>query len=80
MYDNKVLFLSDIQATGWHATELRNVHDGDSVAIWGCGPGLYLLPCPIHFCCSFIPDAVLLLFSAMSAKEKLYRACSCELS
>ncbi|KAL3153987.1 hypothetical protein ABBQ32_013542 [Trebouxia sp. C0010 RCD-2024] len=38
MYDNKVLFLSDIQATGWHATELRNVHDGDSVAIWGCGP------------------------------------------
>ncbi len=37
--DNQVLFLSDILATGWHATELGNVHDGDSVAIWGCGPG-----------------------------------------
>lgn len=36
--DNQVLFLSDILATGWHATELGNVHDGDSVAIWGCGP------------------------------------------
>jgi len=38
MSDNQVLFLSDILATGWHATELANVHDGDSVAIWGCGP------------------------------------------
>ena len=37
--DNQVLFLSDILATGWHATELGNVHDGDSVAIWGAGPG-----------------------------------------
>ncbi len=37
--DNQTLFLSDILATGWHATELGNVHDGDSVAIWGTGPG-----------------------------------------
>ena len=37
--DNKVLFLSDILATGWHATELGDVHVGDSVAIWGTGPG-----------------------------------------
>lgn len=43
MSDNQVLFLSDILATGWHATELGNVHDGDSVAIWGCGPGQCLL-------------------------------------
>ena len=39
MDDKQVLFLSDILPTGWHATELGNVHDGDSVAIWGCGPG-----------------------------------------
>ena len=45
--DNQVLFLSDILATGWHATELGNVHDGDSVAIWGCGPGQYLLLVPL---------------------------------
>ena len=44
MSDNQVLFLSDILATGWHATELANVHDGDSVAIWGCGPGR----CPLQ--------------------------------
>lgn len=43
MSDNQVLFLSDILATGWHATELANVHDGDSVAIWGCGPGQCLI-------------------------------------
>ena len=42
--DNQVLFLSDILATGWHATELGNVHDGDSVAIWGCGPGQSIWP------------------------------------
>ena len=42
--DNQVLFLSDILATGWHATELGNVHDGDSVAIWGCGPGKSIWP------------------------------------
>ena len=42
--DNQVLFLSDILATGWHATELGNVHDGDSVAIWGCGPGQFFWP------------------------------------
>jgi len=43
--DNQVLFLSDILATGWHATELGNVHDGDSVAIWGCGPGQSIWSC-----------------------------------
>ena len=37
--DNQVLFLSDILATGWHAAELGNVHEGDKVAIWGTGPG-----------------------------------------
>jgi len=36
--DEKVLFLSDIVCTGWHANELGNVKEGDIVAIWGCGP------------------------------------------
>lgn len=36
--DEKVLFLSDIVCTGFHATELAKVKEGDTVAIWGCGP------------------------------------------
>jgi len=36
--DEKVLFLSDIACTGWHATELGGVIEGNTVAIWGCGP------------------------------------------
>ena len=36
--DEKVLFLSDILPTGWHATELGEVTAGQTVAIWGCGP------------------------------------------
>jgi threonine dehydrogenase-like Zn-dependent dehydrogenase len=36
--DDKVLFLSDIVCTGWHATELGRVQKGQTVAVWGCGP------------------------------------------
>jgi len=36
--DQKVLFLSDIFPTGWHGTELCQVQEGDTVAIWGSGP------------------------------------------
>ncbi|CAF1058167.1 unnamed protein product [Didymodactylos carnosus] len=36
--DEKVLFLSDILPTGWHATEMGEVSKGQTVAIWGCGP------------------------------------------
>jgi len=36
--DEKVLFLSDIASTGWHATELGEVKAGQTVAIWGAGP------------------------------------------
>ena len=39
MSDNKALFLSDILATAWFAVDLANVRDGDTVAIWGAGPG-----------------------------------------
>lgn len=36
--DEQVLFLSDIFPTGYMAAENAQVHDGDTVAIWGCGP------------------------------------------
>ena len=36
--DEKVLFLSDIFPTGWMAAENAEIEDGDTVAVWGCGP------------------------------------------
>ncbi|MGH9557771.1 MAG: zinc-dependent alcohol dehydrogenase [Bryobacteraceae bacterium] len=36
--DDKALFLSDIFPTGYMAAENCNVHPGDIVAVWGCGP------------------------------------------
>lgn len=40
--DEKVLFLSDILPTGWMAAENAGIKDGDTVAVWGCGPvGLF---------------------------------------
>jgi len=36
--DEQVLFLSDIACTGFHATELGKVKEGQTVAIWECGP------------------------------------------
>jgi threonine dehydrogenase-like Zn-dependent dehydrogenase len=36
--DDKVLFLSDIACTSFHATELGEVTPGKTVCIWGCGP------------------------------------------
>ncbi|MBA3662023.1 MAG: glutathione-dependent formaldehyde dehydrogenase [Gammaproteobacteria bacterium] len=36
--DEKVLFLSDILPTGYMAAENCGIKDGDTVAIWGCGP------------------------------------------
>jgi len=36
--DEKVLFLSDIFPTGYMAAENCNIHPGDTVAVWGCGP------------------------------------------
>jgi glutathione-independent formaldehyde dehydrogenase len=37
MEDDFVL-LADIFPTGWHAAALANVHEGDSVAVFGAGP------------------------------------------
>jgi threonine dehydrogenase-like Zn-dependent dehydrogenase len=36
--DEKVLFLSDIFPTGYMAADNANIQQGDTVAIWGCGP------------------------------------------
>lgn len=36
--DEQVLFLSDIFSTGYMAAENCNIHPGDTVAVWGCGP------------------------------------------
>jgi threonine dehydrogenase-like Zn-dependent dehydrogenase len=40
--DDKVLFLTDILPTGWMAAENCEIEEGDTVAVWGCGPvGLF---------------------------------------
>jgi threonine dehydrogenase-like Zn-dependent dehydrogenase len=36
--DEKVLFLSDILPTGYMAAENADIEEGDTVAVWGCGP------------------------------------------
>ncbi|HEX8324970.1 MAG TPA: zinc-dependent alcohol dehydrogenase [Tepidisphaeraceae bacterium] len=36
--DEKVIFLTDIFPTGYMAVENCNVQQGDTIAIWGCGP------------------------------------------
>ncbi len=36
--DEQVLFLSDIFPTGYMGAENCNIRQGDTVAIWGCGP------------------------------------------
>jgi threonine dehydrogenase-like Zn-dependent dehydrogenase len=36
--DEKLLFLSDIFPTGYMAAENCGIEEGDTVAVWGCGP------------------------------------------
>jgi threonine dehydrogenase-like Zn-dependent dehydrogenase len=36
--DEQALFLSDIFPTGYMAAEFCNIQQGDTIAIWGCGP------------------------------------------
>jgi threonine dehydrogenase-like Zn-dependent dehydrogenase len=36
--DERVLFLSDIFPTGYMAAENADISEGDTVAVWGCGP------------------------------------------
>ncbi|MES2353495.1 MAG: alcohol dehydrogenase catalytic domain-containing protein, partial [Pseudomonadota bacterium] len=42
--DEQVLFLSDILPTGYMAAENCQIKQGDTVAVWGCGPvGLFAI-------------------------------------
>lgn len=42
--DEEVLFLSDILPTGWMAAENAQIEEGDTIAVWGCGPvGLFAI-------------------------------------
>ena len=42
--DDEVLFLSDILPTGWMAADNADIEEGDTVAVWGCGPvGLFCI-------------------------------------
>src|SRR5246127_1522960 len=42
--DEKLVFLSDIFPTGYMGAENCNIRQGDTVAIWGCGPvGLFAI-------------------------------------
>ncbi len=36
--DDQVLFLSDIFPTGYMAADFCDIQQGDTIAIWGCGP------------------------------------------
>src|SRR5947208_16032057 len=36
--DEQVLFLSDIFPTGYMAAEQCGIRQGDTIAVWGCGP------------------------------------------
>lgn len=36
--DEQVLFLSDIFPTGYMGAEICNIKNGDTIAVWGCGP------------------------------------------
>jgi threonine dehydrogenase-like Zn-dependent dehydrogenase len=42
--DDQVLFLSDIFPTGYMAAEQCDIKQGDTIAVWGCGPvGLFAI-------------------------------------
>jgi threonine dehydrogenase-like Zn-dependent dehydrogenase len=42
MDEEELLFLSDILPTGWQAAEMGEIHEGDTVVVFGCGPvGLF---------------------------------------
>lgn len=42
--DEQVLFLSDVLPTGYMAAEQCDIEEGDTIAVWGCGPvGLFAI-------------------------------------
>jgi threonine dehydrogenase-like Zn-dependent dehydrogenase len=36
--DEEAILLSDIAPTGWFGADMANIHDGSTVAVFGCGP------------------------------------------
>jgi threonine dehydrogenase-like Zn-dependent dehydrogenase len=38
MSDEDVLFLTDVVPTGYHAAEMGSIKEGETVAVFGCGP------------------------------------------
>jgi threonine dehydrogenase-like Zn-dependent dehydrogenase len=49
LQDEQVLFLTDILPTAYQAAEQCDIHPGDTVAVWGCGPvGLLTIMCAYH--------------------------------
>lgn len=36
--DDQAILMSDIMPTGWFGADLADIHDGHSVAVFGCGP------------------------------------------
>jgi threonine dehydrogenase-like Zn-dependent dehydrogenase len=36
--DDQAILISDIFPTGWFAADLANIEDGETVAVFGCGP------------------------------------------
>ncbi len=47
--DDQALFLTDILPTGWAGNDWANVGEGDTVAVFGCGPvGLMAQKCAWH--------------------------------
>jgi threonine dehydrogenase-like Zn-dependent dehydrogenase len=48
--NEQALFLSDIFPTGYQAAENCSIEDGDTVAVWGCGPvGLFAIKSALMF-------------------------------
>ena len=47
--DDQAIMMSDILPTSYQAAEMANIHQGDTVAIFGCGPvGMLAIACAQH--------------------------------
>ena len=65
--DEQVLFLTDILPTGYMAAEHCNIHEGDVIAVFGCGPvgqfaimSAYLLGAARVIAIDLVPDRLML--------------------
>jgi threonine dehydrogenase-like Zn-dependent dehydrogenase len=47
--DDQAIMMSDILPTSYQAAEMANIHPGDTVAVFGCGPvGMMAIACAQH--------------------------------